>query len=135
MAEEQKSRLTGFVGLITAVSGLIAAVVALSGVLKPMFGSSPETANVVMSNITAIPADAGAALPPGQSRPVSVGMAGRAAGAPRQGGGTVYTTTSGSDASGTREATADSPTHTEPAAHHEDPVDTAPADDTTHESE
>ena len=63
MAEEQKSRLTNVIALMTAVTGLIAAVVALSGLLKPLFGGTSGNVTTVAAVNAATPIDA--ASPPG----------------------------------------------------------------------
>lgn len=60
MADEPKSKTSNLVGMITAVTGLIAALAALSGALKLNFTGQPGDTIAVAPENTAAPASASA---------------------------------------------------------------------------
>ncbi|MEG3148009.1 hypothetical protein U1839_25445 [Sphingomonas sp. RT2P30] len=133
MAEEQKSRLTNIIGLVTALSGLVAGLIALSGAIKPIFFSANASAST--AGPATLPATANAAAPAPQAFVAGApGVARPQAALRRTGGGatiTGNTDVGGAADHGDHAATSGSE---EPATHHEEPA-TEPASTDSHKAQ
>jgi hypothetical protein len=134
MAEEQKSRLTNIIGLITALSGLVAGLIALSSAIKPALFSA--SANASTTSPATLPATTNAAAPTPQALAAGVPGARRPQAALRRTGGDAAITgadgVGGAAEHGDHAATSGGE---EPVTHHDEPATTEPASGDSHKAQ